>query len=365
MTRNEYIARQREQQQRRAVAVLPVHYPKEILTALDLLAVELWGPPGPPRGDDAGRVQTYVCAVVRNALAFMASGRADAVDAVLFPHTCDSIQGLATLAPDFGGWNKRVFTFLHPKGEARPSSRRFLLAELKHLGAEMSAWLGRPLDDERLRWAIELHRRIDRARALLLDGRARMPRSDADLYTVLRRGEWLWPEDHLAELETACERIEDRVVQNGVPLLITGYVPEPLSLLETLNDAGAFVAADDYAAIGRRVVRGVDDAMTDPWSALAQRAWDAPPCPTRAADQTVRMRYLAGLVARTGAKGVLIHTVKFCEPELFDVPAIRRTFQTLGVPVLSLEGELETQLSGQTVTRIEAFVEMLGRGRAA
>ncbi|HEY6005122.1 MAG TPA: hypothetical protein VIV57_19745, partial [Anaeromyxobacter sp.] len=71
--RREYILRQG----RRSLAVLPIAYPKEILTALDVLAVEMWGPPGPPRGDAAGRLQSYVCAVVRNALAFLASGHAD------------------------------------------------------------------------------------------------------------------------------------------------------------------------------------------------------------------------------------------------------------------------------------------------
>jgi len=89
VTREPYIQRQRSEHGRKAVAVLPVHYPKELLTALDLLAVEVWGPPGAPRGDAAGRIQTYVCAVVRNALGFLASGGADGVDAALFPHTCD------------------------------------------------------------------------------------------------------------------------------------------------------------------------------------------------------------------------------------------------------------------------------------
>ncbi|MBP2688523.1 MAG: hgdB, partial [Deltaproteobacteria bacterium] len=89
---------------KKTVVVLPVHYPRELFTAMDVHTVELWGPPGPPRGPDAGRIQPYACAIVRNALAFLASGGADAADAVLFPHTCDSIQGLATLAPDFGGW---------------------------------------------------------------------------------------------------------------------------------------------------------------------------------------------------------------------------------------------------------------------
>ena len=77
------------------------------------------------------------------------------------------------------------------------------------------------------------------------------------------------------------------------------------------------------------------------------------------------MRHLEALADRSGARGVVVHVVKFCEPELFDVPAIRRTFAARGVPLLYLEGELERQLSAQTVTRIEAFAELLGGAGAA
>ncbi|HEX9049923.1 MAG TPA: 2-hydroxyacyl-CoA dehydratase family protein [Anaeromyxobacter sp.] len=365
MTREPYIRRQRTEHGRRAVAVLPVHYPKELLTALDLLAVEVWGPPGAPRGDAAGRIQTYVCAVVRNALAFLASGGADCVDAVLFPHTCDSIQQLATLAPDFGGWGKPALTFLHPKGPGRPGVRRFLSEELRGLAAKLEAVAGRPLEPERLAAAIRLHREIDLHRAALLDGRAALPLDDPGLYALLRRGEWLWPEDHLAELRAARARLGTGGPPGRVPILVTGYVPEPIATLETLNGAGAFVAADDYAAIGRRVVRGGDGPIADPWEALLDRDAAAPPCPTRATDQAARMRHLEALAARSGARGVVVHVVKFCEPELFDVPAIRRTFAARGLPILVLEGELERQLSGQTVTRIEAFAELLGAAGGA
>jgi benzoyl-CoA reductase/2-hydroxyglutaryl-CoA dehydratase subunit BcrC/BadD/HgdB len=365
VTRNAYIANQRAAHGRRAVAVLPVHHPKELLTAMDVLAVELWGPPGPPRGDAAGRLQSYVCAVARNALAFLASGGADAVDGVLFPHTCDSIQGLATLATDLGGWAKRAFTFLHPKGPPRPSARAFLEAELRALAAALEPLAGRPLDAARLDGALRLHGEVDAHRAALLDGRARLPMTDPELYRLLRRGEWLWPEDHLAELRAACARMEDRPVQAGVPVLVSGYVPEPIATLEILDGAGAYVAADDYAAVGRRLVREEPPAAGDPWARLVARQLAAPPCPTRASDPDVRLRHLGGLLDRSGARGVLLHVQKFCEPELFDVPAIRRTCAARGVPVLVLEGELEAELSAQAVTRIEAFVEMLSRGRAA
>jgi benzoyl-CoA reductase/2-hydroxyglutaryl-CoA dehydratase subunit BcrC/BadD/HgdB len=91
-----------------------------------------------------------------------------------------------------------------------------------------------------------------------------------------------------------------------------------------------------------------------------------PPCPTRSADQVARMQYLASLATRAGARGVVIHVQKFCEPELFDVPAIRRTFEERGVPTLTLEGELERELSGQAETRIEAFGELVAaKARAA
>jgi len=356
----------RDHQARRGkvLAVLPIHYPKELLTALDILAVELWGPPGPPRGPDAGRIQSYVCAVVRNALAFISAGGVDAVDGLLFPHTCDSIQGLATVVPDFGARSRPVFHYIHARGEERPSARRFVEAELRRLAWELAAFAGTSLDDDRLREAIRLHRDIDRVRATLLDERPRLPLGDRELYRLLRRGEYLWPADHLAELEAAAAGLAPVPVQRGLPVLVSGIVPEPMSVLDALADAGAFVAADDYAAVGRRVNRHHPAALDDPFAALAELAFASPPCSTRQSNQIARADYLESLLESSGALGVLLHTVKFCEPELFDLPVLRRRLEARGVPVLQLESELEAELSGQTLTRIEAFVEMLGAAAA-
>ncbi len=360
--RAQIIREQRERHGRKAVAVLPVHYPKPLLTAMDVLAVELWGPPGAPRGDAAGRLQPYVCAVARNALAFMASGGADVVDGLLVPHTCDSLQGLATLAPDFGGWSKPVLRFQHPKGEVRPSLLAFLGAELTALARGLAAITGRPLRTEALSRALALHRRIDAARRELLSSRRRLPLTDRELYALLRRGEYLWPEDHLRELEQARARMAASDVKDGIGVLVTGYVPEPLAVLDALEGAGALVVADDYAAVGRRLSAAAEPAA-DPWDDLVAWVLSMPPCPTRAARQKARLAHLDRLVDARGARGVLVHVQKFCEPELFDVPAIQAHFAARGLPVLYLEGELEAELSGQALTRVEAFVEMVGETR--
>jgi benzoyl-CoA reductase/2-hydroxyglutaryl-CoA dehydratase subunit BcrC/BadD/HgdB len=354
---------QRTEHGRKAVAVLPIHYPKPLLTAMDILAVELWGPPGPPRGAGAGRVQTYVCALVRNAMAFLSSGGADRVDGVLFPHTCDSIQGLATLVPEWGGLKVPSLRYLAPKGDRRDATSRFARRELESLANQLADLTGQPLDSGRLATSVLLHQEIDTMRRRLLEERARVPLTDPELYALLRRGEFLWPADHAKELRDATDTIEAAPVQRGVPIMVTGYVPEPASSLEALREAGAYIVADDYAAIGRRVPRSATVAAGDPLDALTERMFAGPPCPTVGGSQARRLDYLQNLYEDSGAAGVVVHTLKFCEPELFDVPAIEARFERLGAPVLHLEGELELELSGQTITRIEAFVEMVQNAR--
>jgi benzoyl-CoA reductase/2-hydroxyglutaryl-CoA dehydratase subunit BcrC/BadD/HgdB len=366
--RKAYVEQQRREHGRKSVVVLPVHHPKELLTAANVLGVELWGPPGAPRGPEAGRLQAYVCAVARNALAFLAGGHADGVDGALFPHTCDSIQGLATLSTDFGGWSQPSFVFQHPRGPSRASARRYLVAELRALAAWLEQLGGERIDDARLFDAIRLHREIDATKSRILGRRARHPASDHELYATLRRGEWLWPEDHLAELRALeAKTPADAPVRKGVPLFVTGYVPEPMSLFDALDDAGAYVVRDDWAAVGRRVVvpEGRFELDGDPYEALARLYFAAPPCPTRSTDQVARISRLLALHEASGARGVIVHEPKFCEPELFDVPAIEKAFADRGVPLLYLETELETELAGQTLTRIEAFVEMVSSRRAA
>ena len=53
--------------------------------------------------------------------------------------------------------------------------------------------------------------------------------------------------------------------------------------------------------------------------------------------------------------------VKFCEPELFELPALREGLQRARVPLLVLEHELGVALSGAAITRLEAFREMIDR----
>ncbi len=362
--RNAYIAKQKQENGRKVLAVLPISYPKEILTAMNILAVEIWGPPGPPRSAEAGRIQTYVCPIVRNALGFMAGGGIQAVDGVLFPHTCDSIQGLATQLPDLGEWPLPVFNFIHPKGDDRPSMRRYLKQELLSFAGDLQQLTGTVLDPAKLADAIRLHREIDALRMELIGRRRYVPQSDKEFYGALRKGEYLWPEEYLAELQELKKGLSDQPVQTGTPIMISGIVPEPMSIYDNLNEAGAVVVADDYAAIGRRITAFQPvQVANDPFDTLVELYFKQPPCSTREGLIDPRRDYLMMRFRESEAQGVILHNIKFCEPELFDVPHLRKRFAEENIPLLYMEGELETELSGQAITRLEAFVEMASNGR--
>jgi len=51
--------------------------------------------------------------------------------------------------------------------------------------------------------------------------------------------------------------------------------------------------------------------------------------------------------------------VKFCEPELFDLPELRRGLKEAGLPSLVLEVDVSQAVGGQAATRLEAFQEMM------
>src|SRR5512143_3353532 len=78
-------------------AVFPIHYPRALLRAFDILPVEVWGPPKLDSSLGAAHVQPYICSIVRNALSFVLSGGLDVTDFLIVPHACDSLQGLGSV----------------------------------------------------------------------------------------------------------------------------------------------------------------------------------------------------------------------------------------------------------------------------
>ncbi len=334
-------------------AVLPIHYPRELLRAYGFHPVEVWGPPGVPAHLGNRHFQSYTCDIVRRAASFLLSGGLDDAELILVPHACDALQGMASVLLDFVQPRQTVLPLYLPRG-TREADIEFLAEELRRLAGRLAEIAGKNVSEAELQATIDREEEADAAFARLYRERPNLPLSDREFYTALRTREYLPPEDFLK----LAGSLPHGQPENGnlIPLLLSGIVPEPMDLFDRLSELGGRVVADDFACCGRRIYPAVKDR--DPFRRMARRLLGNPPDPTRGHPIRQRADHLLNTAKTTGARGVIFYGLKFCEPEFFDLPLLRQELPAAGLPVLSLEVEMEG-LSQQVLTRIEAFLEML------
>ncbi len=335
-------------------AVLPVHAPRALLRAFGYLPVEVWGPPGQDTSRGAVRLQAYTCSVVRSGLAFMESGKLDLADVVVVPHACDSLQGLGSVLLDFVRPEQLVAPLYFPRDDG-PAGVDFLAAEIRALRSRLEAHTGATVTDDDLNAAIDREQEADGLLAELLAARLHLPWADAPFYRVVRAREYL-PAERFAELarEALAARVDAQ--RPGTRIVLSGMVPEPYSLLEAIENAGAVVAADDLAATGRRCYPRTEG--DDPAERLARALLGGPPGATRGSPVHDRAEHLADLAARSGAVGVLFWVVKFCEPDLFYLPQLKAALDARGLRSAVIEFDITDPLPAGAVTRLEAFCEV-------
>ncbi len=336
-------------------AVLPIHYPRALLRAFGLLPVEVWGPPRVDPAPGAAHLQPYVCSIVGNALSFLLKDGLEVADVIIVPHACDSLQGLGSLLLDFVRPRQPVFPIYLPRGR-RESDRQFLADECRALYGKLAAVTGRTPPEAELMESIRLEEEADGLLAELHRRRRALPLTDLAFYRLVRAREYL-PAEEFAALARSVLDAPPADPRAGIPVLLSGIVLEPMALLDAINEMGGTVVADDLACCGRRLYP--PGASNDPFLRMAERILDGPPDPTRGSPIAERLRHLVGMARERGARGVIFYDVKFCEPELFDLPILRRGLQEAGLPSVHIEVDLNDPLSGQTLTRIEAFLEMV------
>lgn len=355
--REEYIDKEKKEKGKKLFGIFPAQYPREILWAMNVLPVEIWDPPLEVIHANA-HLQPYICSVVRLGLELILQGKCEGLDGFLFPHTCDSIQNLSSIVSDYLGVKKPCYFFYHPKSPYQDSSRVYYLKQLKGLVSRLEKQLG-PLDSSQLKHRVQQGQEVARVLKQLYDLRVQgeLEASNADFYRVVRRGEYLSPDDFLPLLEEFLAAAKGSA-HGGPAVIMSGVLPNPKEILTLLDELGVRIAHDDLLNCSRRLLVPPSRA-DDPFEALTESYFAMPPCTTKDSSVSERVNDLLAKVEQSNAKGVIFYMVKFCEPELFDVPQLTGELRKRGVATLLIDCELNQNLSGQLATRVEAFVEMI------
>ncbi len=348
-------------------AVCPARAPAEIFWAHGIRMIELWDPPAVEAGRAAAHLPPMTCGVIRQGFDRLVATHPPGPDLLLFPHTCDSLQNLGSLTRDLLGEPRPCLFFCPPTGRSDGMAEAFFEAQIGALDAELDRLAG-PARQGALERALDWGRRRAQLLRALYDRRAAggWELSNRRFYDAVRSFEHLWPEEAMARIEALlAEAAGD--APGHIPLVFSGVVPAPADLLDRLDALGVRVAEDDFMACGRRIPRAEAQDRGEkqieeggnPYRILARRLLAAPPCSTVGSPIGERLSFIEGLVARSKSKGVVFLSLKFCEPDLFDVPSLVGGLKARGIPVLSVDVELGPATPAGLVTRIEAFLESL------
>ncbi len=281
---------------------------------------------------------------------------------MVFMNSCDAMRRLAD------AWQRArpeepvilVDLPVH-KDEA---SVTFFRGELERLARELALWGGKEVSGTTVLESVAFRNRLSDRLATLRERHQRgmFPEGSAWLQAVYNRVSAEPAGRALAFVEGIVEEQETPEPEPGrVPVFLFGNVlpdPEVFTLFESL---GARVVSEDLCT-GARLFHPIKvDPVGEPLRELAQGLLARPAC-ARTLDPSRPGRMAEEVLAEAeacGARGVIGHTVKFCDPYLARMPAVREALQKAGLPLLLLEGDCTMRSMGQHRTRIEAFIEML------
>ncbi len=345
---------------RRAVGYFCSYAPLEILHAAGLTPLRLFPVEGTVAQADAV-LPPFSCALARSTTERLLLGELSFVEAVLFVHTCDTMQCLADIWR-MAGTDLKVINFPLPAVLSARGARELVQAGQRELLRALEDELGRHVTDESLRASVALYNEQRRLLSELYAWRDRLPA--LRLWQLSMAGFVMPVEDHISLLQQSLSVAAgaDGESRRGPRLAIVGTVLHEGSILDLIEELGGQVVADDLCTGERYLQSSVElHEDGDPQTALVERTLARPVCPAkRHADRDAPER-LVRLARSRGAQGVVFVLPRYCDPCGFDSVLQRRALDTEGIPHLTVETEL-TQPTGQLRTRLQAFLELLSPG---
>jgi benzoyl-CoA reductase/2-hydroxyglutaryl-CoA dehydratase subunit BcrC/BadD/HgdB len=292
------------------------------------------------------------------------SGRADCLDGMVFPHTCDSIQRLSDI------WRMNISFGFHldlilPVKLDTESARDYMTDVLNKFRNDIGEALYADVTDQALQKAITTMNSIRQSIRSIYEMRSFNPRlmSGEDLYTLVRAS-MIMDRDGVAGLlsETVAElRTKAGKIAEEAPLkriVLAGGICNHPDIYPMIEEIGAAIVWDDFCT-GARYFSEIINEGADPVSRISERLINRIVCPAKHMDLDGRVRHIIGLVKEKNAQGVIFLLLKFCDPHAFDYPFIKQSLDDAGIPVMLMEINDPISSGGQLATRFEAFLEML------
>jgi bzd-type benzoyl-CoA reductase N subunit len=338
--------------------------PEEIITAAGMLPFRVRGTGSEGTELADAHFSSINCTFARHAFNMALKGELDFLDGLTMFNSCDNVRRI------YDHWIREMNTpFTHfmsfPK-KAESAQVEFFRNELSKLRAHMEEHLGEKISDDKLREAIKLHnesRRLQRDLYELRKGDA-PPITGAETLAITVASAAM-PKDRFNELLK--EVLNELKGLSGVEgyrarIMVLGGVLDDPQYMEVIESQGGLVVTDSICLGSRNFWLDIDENADDPLMALAQYyVADRPSCPRTFGLHEKRAEFIKQMIDEFRVDGVIFERLTFCDVWGFERFPLVTDFKEWNVPLLSLDREYTLGAVGQLRTRVQAFLETIGR----
>jgi benzoyl-CoA reductase/2-hydroxyglutaryl-CoA dehydratase subunit BcrC/BadD/HgdB len=339
------------------------YIPEEIFTAADFMPYRLRGAGSKDSSDGDAYMSIRVCSFVRHTMSLALRNELEFLDGVVLLQNCDHIRRAGDL------FEKKVhvpfYTMLSVPRVPKDRLFGWYVEELQRLISEMEAHFGLAVTDEKLEEAIVLHNDTRERIKRLYEMRKRdAPPVTGEEALVITIAAHLMPRD---QFNTLVDQLLDSLDgMNGndsyrARVIITGSEFDSPEFVSGIEQAGALSVAE-VACFGQRSFGDLIPLDGEsPLERIARHKFFQGPCARMVECFEDQVTMLKDTVSQFNADGIIFQRMKFCDPWAGDGHSLYWRMKEEGIPFIGLEREYQVPASGQVQTRVQAFLEQMGR----
>ncbi len=149
-------------------------------------------------------------------------------------------------------------------------------------------------------------------------------------------------------------------------LMVVGSFVDNPDFIEIMEHAGGVVVADSLC-LGARSFWDEDlwnEKYTfngDPLDEIVKRCYERSLCPRMMGGHEGRLNFIQSEMKHARVDGVILERIEFCDLHGCSNMLLQHSLEDSGVPTLSLDREYFLGDTGRFKTRVEAFLEKIGR----
>lgn len=347
-----------EQTGKPAVGCFPLFVPEELVYAAGFLPVGMWG--GVSSFQQSNRyIQSFACSILRANLELGLSGQYDFLKAALIPTQCDTLkcvcENFKVAVPKVP-----VIGVTIPQNRTIQAAHGQLLDEFDYLTEALKQVQTPDCKPMSLDEAFSVY---EEYRAVMMEFIRTVPDY---LHTITPKVRHLilkaaWFMDKKVYTEAMKELLSALKQQpkedfHGKRFLVTGIMLDAEPVLDLLEELDIAVV-DDLLCHESMQFRTPTRAEGTVSSRLAYRFLDLKSASPLYEPQKPRGAQLGQMARENTADGVLFCLMKFCGPEAFDQPLVKKDLAAQGIPMVSIEHDQLVESVGQLRTRLQGFLE--------